>query len=79
MKGNWKSKGRISAKPLTTILVEICHSGLPQANLGQEDLSENEGGRSGEREVEREMAMLMRVEERVGSGTPQIQEGMYSS
>ena len=34
----------------TAFLAEIFHQGSPQVNMGQEDLRDNEGGRSGERD-----------------------------
>jgi len=42
-------------KSLTDILAEVLYPGSPQVNLGQEDLSESEGGRrEGGKEKERE-------------------------
>ena len=41
-------------KDWTAILVDIFQPGSPQVNLDQEDLSELEGGRSGETEIETE-------------------------
>ena len=50
MIGDQKTEGKYCVKTWTAILAEVLIPGSPQVNLGQKDLRESEGGRSGERE-----------------------------
>ena len=49
-----EDRGKIWGKDLEDILVKILHPGSPHIILGQLDLPESEGGRSGEKEESRE-------------------------
>ena len=55
LRGVWKTVGKSWWKNLTALLAEICQTGPAQITLDEEDSREYEGGRSREREWEREI------------------------
>ena len=54
LKGVWKTDGKSRLKNLTALLAEICQPGPAEITLDEEDSRACEGGRSREREWERE-------------------------